>query len=119
MNIVKPLGSTKTDKMASDTERNIRELRDTVEFHQTESIDGETTANHLSTLLEQVSGTSTKEIDNLIGDLQALRKKLQADSNRIQRDIAEYASLSQSVMQLTKIVSDSVKKLPDAPKFAP
>ena|ERR1700686_2002260 len=116
MNIVKPLGPTKADKMASGTERNIRELRDTVAFRQAESVDGET---NLSTLLEQVSGTSTKEIDNLIGDLQSLRKKLQADSNRIQRDIAEYASLSQSVMQLTKIVSDSVKKLPDAPGFAP
>jgi hypothetical protein len=73
MNIVNPLGSTKADKMASDTERNIRELRDTVAFRQTESIDGETTANNLSTLLEQVSGTSTKDIDNLIGDLQALK----------------------------------------------
>jgi ABC-type transporter Mla subunit MlaD len=116
MNIVKSLGSTRTDKMAADSEGTIRELRDTV-FRQAENIDGETTASNLGTLLERVSGTSTKEIDNLIGDLQALRKKLQADSNRIQRDIAEYASLSQSVMQLTKIVSDSVKKLPDAPEF--
>ena len=112
MSIVKPLGST---KMAADTERNIRELRDTVAFRQAGSIDGETTANDLGALLERVSGTSSKEIDNLIGDLHALRKKLQADSNRIQRDIADYASLSQSVMQLTKIVSDSVKKLPDTP----
>jgi hypothetical protein len=117
MSIVKPLGSTKADKMAADTEGNIRELRDAAAFRPLESIDGGTTANNLGTLLDRVSGTSTKEIDNLIGDLQTLRKKLQADSNRIQRDIAEYASLSQSVMQLTKIVSDSVKKLPDAPNF--
>ena len=52
------------------------------------------------------------EIDNLIGDLQTLRRKLQTDGERIQRDIAEYAELSQQVMQLTKIISDSVKKLP-------
>jgi hypothetical protein len=117
MSIVKSPGSTKADKMAADTEGNIRELRDTPAFRPAESIDGGTTANNLGILLDRVSGTSTKEIDNLIGDLQALRKKLQADSNRIQRDIAEYASLSQSVMQLTKIVSDSVKKLPDAPDF--
>jgi hypothetical protein len=117
MNIVKSLGSIKADKMAADPEGNIRELRDTVAFRQAENIDGETTTSSLGTLLERVSGTSTKEIDNLIGDLQVLRKKLQADSNRIQRDIAEYASLSQSVMQLTKIVSDSVKKLPDASEF--
>jgi hypothetical protein len=41
-----------------------------------------------------------------------LHKKLQSDGDRIQRDIAEHAELSQQVMQLTKIISDSVKKLP-------
>ena len=119
MSNVKPLGSAKTDKIFGDSDGNIRELRDGVAFHQSEDNDGEMNANDLSALLGRVSGTSTREIDNLIGELQALRKKLQADSNRIQRDISEYASLSQSVMQLTKIVSDSVKKLPDAPEFAP
>ena len=44
--------------------------------------------------------------------LRTLRKKLQTDGDRIQRDIAEHAELSQQVMQLTKIISDSVKKLP-------
>ena len=110
MSIVKALGSTKGDKIA---EGNIRDLRDSVPFRQAESNDGEMTANDLGTLLGRVAGTSTREIDDLIGDLHALRKKLQADSNRLQRDIAEYASLSQSVMQLTRIVAESVKKLPD------
>jgi hypothetical protein len=55
------------------------------------------------------------EIDNLISELQTLRRKLQTDGDRIQRDIAEHAELSQQVMQLTKIISDSVKKLPGAP----
>jgi hypothetical protein len=113
MSVVKPAGSIKAD--IADGEGNIRELRDAAAFRPSEHNDGEMTANNLSTLLGRVSGTSTREIDNLIGDLQTLRKKLQTDSNRLQRDIADYASLSQSVMQLTKIVSDSVKKLPDIP----
>jgi hypothetical protein len=115
VSIVKPFGSSKTDREAADVEGNLRELRDSAESRQAQSIDGEMTANNLSTLLGRVSGNSTREIDNLIGELQALRKKLQADGNRLQRGIADYASLSQSVMQLTKIVADSVKKLPDAP----
>jgi hypothetical protein len=115
MNIARPLGSAKTDRFAGDAEGNIRELRDSAAPRQLENNDGEMTANDLAMLLGRVSGTSTREIDNLIGELQTLRKKLQTDSNRLQRDIADYASLSQSVMQLTKIVSDSVKKLPDAP----
>ena len=57
---------------------------------------------------------STREIENLTGDLQALRKKLDTDGDRIQRDIAEYGELAQQVMQLTKIISESVKKLPTA-----
>ena len=35
----------------------------------------------------------------------SLRKKLDDDGHRVQREIVEYASLSQSVIQLTKIVS--------------
>ena len=45
-------------------------------------------------------------------ELKTLHKKLQTDGDRIQRDIAEHAELSQQVMQLTKIIFDSVKKLP-------
>jgi len=47
------------------------------------------------------------QIDNLIAELQELRKKLQTNSNRIQRDITEHAELNQQV-----IISESVKKLP-------
>jgi hypothetical protein len=79
---------------------------------QTESSDGEMSGEHLGTLLRQLSKTSVGEIDGLLGELQTLRTKLQTDGDRIQRDIAEHAELSQQVMQLTKIISDSVKKLP-------
>jgi len=80
---------------------------------QTESSDGEMSSEHLGTLLRQVSKTSIGEIDSLIVELKMLHKKLQTD-DRIQRDIAEHAELSQQVMQLTNIISDSVKKLPRA-----
>jgi hypothetical protein len=73
-------------------------------FRQPESGDGERSG--------QISKTSMGEIDSLINELQTLRRKLQTDGDRIQRDIAEYAELSQQVMQLTTIISDSVKKLP-------
>ncbi len=84
-------------------------------FRQPESSDGETSTENVGGLLRQVSKTSMGEIDNLISDLQTLRTKLQTDGDRIQRDIAEYAELSQQVMQLTTIISDSVRKLPRGP----
>ena len=64
---------------------------------------------------------STSEIDNLIDELRTLREKLLADGNRVERDIVEYAALSQSVIQMTKIITESmtqVKKLPIAPTLA-
>jgi hypothetical protein len=116
MNITKPLRSAGIDK-SSDMEvgGNIHEFaRGGAAFRQSESADDEMSADSLGTLLRRVSETSTREIENLIGELQTLREKLQADSNRIQRNIAEYAELSQQVMQLTGIISESVKKLPGA-----
>jgi hypothetical protein len=41
-----------------------------------------------------------------------VRRKLQADRDRIQRDIATYAGLTKQVMQITEIITDSVKRLP-------
>jgi hypothetical protein len=39
-----------------------------------------------------------------------MRELLQAESVRVQRGITEYAHLSQSAMQSTKIISDSLSK---------
>jgi methyl-accepting chemotaxis protein len=67
---------------------------------------------NLGDLLGRVSKTSSGEIDNLIGEFEGLRRRLQTDGDRIQREIEEYNALSQQVMQLTKIISDGVQKLP-------
>ena len=104
MNFAKPFGTIEIDKSAeAEVEGNIRELtRGGAALRQADSGDSEMTANNLSTLLRRVSGNSTRQIDNLIGELRTLREKLQSDGDRVQRDIVEYAALSQSVMQLTK-----------------
>ena len=80
---------------------------------QAESGDVKTSAEELATLLRRVSEAPTREIEKLINQLQRLRTQLQDAGNRIQRDIADYTELSQQTMQLTAIISDSVKKLPD------
>ena len=111
MNFAKPFGTVEIDKSTeTEVEGNIRELtRGGAALRQADSGDSEMTANNLSTLLRRVSGSSTRQIDNLIGELRTLREKLQSDGDRVQRDIVEYAALSQSVMQLTRIVAESVK----------
>ena len=76
-----------------------------------ETNDGEKSAGNLGELLDQVSKTSVGEVDGLIGELRQLRAKLQADGDRIKRDIEQYETLSQQVVQLTKIISDSLATL--------
>src|SRR5262249_21968369 len=112
MTIAEPLASGEDKLLESEIGRKIRIERTEASFRQTESGDVEPSAENLGNLLRRVSKASMGEIDNLISELQTLRRKLQTDGDRIERDIAKYAELNQQVMQLTTIISDSVKKLP-------
>src|SRR5215469_13539213 len=78
---------------------------------QAESGNVNTSPEELAALLRLVSEAPTREIENLINKLQTLRVQLQNASDRIQRDIAQYAKLSQQTMQLAAIVSDTLKRI--------
>ena len=113
-----PFGPAEIGKsQAMEAEEHFRPLpRGITAFRRAaKPIDGEATPESLNSLLGKVSETSMHGIDSLINELHTLRGKLQNDSDRIQRDIAKYAALSEQVMQMTKIIADSVHKLPDAP----
>ena len=114
MSSAKLKGSAEINQSSEmDVRRNTHELAHASgALRQVENSDGEVAANSLETLLRRVSEVSTGEIESLVDEFHGLRKKLQTDLSRIQRDIAEHAEVSQQVMQLTKIISDSVKKLP-------
>lgn len=84
--------------------------------------EGQSVATSLGALLQRVVGTSEQQIDSLIAELQSLRDKLEADGARVQREIVEYANLSQSAMRSTKIISENLahwKQVSDAPSLAP
>ena len=120
MNLIKQ-GAEPNKPADAEIEGNIRELvrRDSTNLRQL-GADNELPANNLSSLLRRVAANSTREIDNLISELQTLRDRLHADGSRVEREIVEYAALSQSVIQLTKIIADGVthvKKMPDMPSL--
>ena len=117
MNIARPLGTAEIEKsLEVEIGGNIQELSrgSNAVFRPGEGTDAdaEISTDNLAGLLRRVAEASTREVDGLIGELQSLRRKLNIDGNRIQREIAEYTELSQQVMQLTNIISESVKKLP-------
>jgi DNA repair exonuclease SbcCD ATPase subunit len=81
--------------------------------------DAKLASNNLGTLMRRMSLTSTREIDSLMSELKALRQKVVIDGDRVERQLAEYAELNQSVTQLTKIISDGLthlKREPTLPK---
>ena len=83
--------------------------------------EGKAVADNISSLLQRVSVNSVQEIDRLISDLQMLRNRLYEEGERVQREIVEYATMSQAAMQSTKIIAESLihwKKVPDAPRIS-
>ena len=114
--------SAELDKV-SEVEGEIREFvrRDAAAFRRQPASDSELVASNISSLLQRVSGSSVQEIDRVICELQALRETLHSEGARVQREIVEYASLSQAAMQSTKILAESLthwKRVSDAPSIS-
>jgi hypothetical protein len=65
----------------------------------------------LGSMISEISFRSVQEIDRLIDGLQGIRQKLDDDGDRIQREIGKYASFSQSIVDLTKIVTDGMTSI--------
>jgi hypothetical protein len=62
----------------------------------------------LNSLIQRVAGTSLSEIEKLILELEALRDVLHEEGQRVQREIAGYAQLSQAAMKSTRLIADNV-----------
>jgi hypothetical protein len=56
----------------------------------------------------QISGRSIQEIDHLIEGLRGVRQKLTVDRDHLQLEMARHAEFSETVLQVTKIVSESM-----------
>jgi hypothetical protein len=93
--------------------RSLHALRGTAPLPQPASDEHEVTADNLGTLLRRMTDLSMGEVDSLIDELQRLRKKLETDVDLIERAIARHSEHSQGVMQLTRLIADNVKKLPN------
>jgi hypothetical protein len=102
-------GTTELDKV-HEVEGEIREFvrRDIPGLRR--NSDSDLVANNINSLLQRVAGTSVQEIDRLIADLQGLRETLSTEGARVQREIAQYAALSQAAMQSTKVFAESVTR---------
>jgi hypothetical protein len=71
-------------------------------------------AGYLGSLMQRVAKTVVQETDNLIAELRRRREELLTESARVQREIIEYAKLSQSAMQSTEIIAHRLSALKNA-----
>jgi hypothetical protein len=69
------------------------------------------TADHAAMFLREISASSSGEIDALVTDLQSLRERLADDGARVEKNIIAFTTLNQSVMQLAKLISDSIAQV--------
>jgi len=69
---------------------------------------GDAGVDNISSVIERVSGASVAEIDRVIAELTRVREMLRSEGERVQREIAGYATLSQAAMTSMKIIAESV-----------
>ena len=81
--------------------------RDVSAFRRPRPESGEQ-AENINSVIERVSGASVAEIDRVIAELTRVRDMLRSEGERVQREVAGYASLSQAAMTSMKIIADSV-----------
>ena len=68
----------------------------------------EATVNNVNMLIQRVAGQSLDEIENLIGELESLRDLMHNEGQRVQRELAGYAQLSQAAMKSSRIIADNL-----------
>jgi hypothetical protein len=105
----------------SEVEADIREFvrRDTRQLRRTSDTAGEMFTSNVNSLVQRVAGTSLREIDMLLRELEGLREFLHSEGERVQREVAGYAHLSQTAMNSTKIIAESMhqwRKLTNNPR---
>ena len=66
-------------------------------------------ANDLAALLHRTAQSSVQEIDAVMAQLKLLRDQLERDGAHAQRHLADYATLVQSALETTKLISESLQ----------
>jgi hypothetical protein len=68
----------------------------------------DTQAENVSMLVQRVAGASMSEIDNVIEELRTMREYLRSEGERVQREIAGYATVSHTAAASMKVIAESM-----------
>jgi hypothetical protein len=81
--------------------------------------DRDVVEDSLGFLLRRVAGNSVETLDEVIVELKILRETLQSEGARVEREVIEYATLTQAALQSTRIIAESLAHWRQAPEAAP
>jgi hypothetical protein len=101
------------DQVAADVVEG--EIREIVRRRRAEDAATVPVAENLNELIRRVSGASMEEIDRVIFELQAVRDMLRKEGERVSREIAGYATLSNAATTAMKVITDSLTQWKSAP----
>jgi hypothetical protein len=115
MNAMTPVtAGAATQASATQIEGQLDELirRDVATLRKPQQITdhGDAAVTQVYSVIGRVSAASVKEIEKLVAELENLRDFVQSESQRVQREITDYAQLTQSATSSTKIMLESVGK---------
>jgi hypothetical protein len=72
---------------------------------------GQETKIEISRLVSRISVQSKQEVDELIEGLQEIRRKLDEEGGRLEREVRSYGAFSQSIVELANIVSEGMASI--------
>jgi hypothetical protein len=96
-----------------EVEAEIRDFvrRDGRHLRRAQDTAGEIFATNVNSLVQRVAGASLREIDGLLRELEILRETLQTEGERVQRELTNYAELSQNAMNSIRINAEAMTNL--------
>jgi len=94
----------------NQVEGEIREFvrRDVSVFRRGRHEGGEVASESINVLIQRVSAQSLLEVERVLNELTNVRDMLRNEGERVQREITNYASLSQAAMTSMKIIGESL-----------
>jgi hypothetical protein len=85
-----------------------RKRGDRAEVARADAGSVEAQADSVSVLVQRVAGASLNELDSMIEELRSMREWLRAEGERVQREIAGYATMSHTAAASMKAIAESM-----------
>ena len=106
-----------TAQAGGEFEGEIREFvrKDVAPWRKRPETPPDAPAENVSMLVQRVAGASLSEIDHVIDELSNMREFLRSEGDRVQREIAGYATVSQAAAASMKVISESMAQWRGAP----